>query len=260
MKNHLVLLVSAFRLAAMVCMLLGWSCVASRAGAGWNPDGSCFVDSADLLVTVFPSSGSMTVHDKASGLTWNQRAHATHTAFSNVTLFTNVNAIGFNTSFYPTNGGTLFTWVELWLNERKLSVTANVDDYATPLTSFDFIEPFQPASGMSVVVPEFTDGKIYPCNLSSWVNYNLDSIRALNLTIPWVAVVNPASGAGYSVTFDTPNDAQLKLAKSGGLRSPLAAWNGQKGTFGYKRSITYNFSAAGGYVELAKMYRTNAMS
>lgn len=260
MPSRLTLLKPRFWLVAVACAILGWSAAASRAAVGWNPNGSCFVDSPDLLVTVFPSSGSMTVYDKASGQTWNQRAASSHTAFSNVTLFTNVNAIGFNTSFYPTNGGTIATWVELWLSGRKLSVTANVDDYATPLTSFNFIEPFQPASGMSVVVPEFTDGKIYPCNLSSWVNYNLDSIRALNLTIPWVAIVNLTSGAGYSLTYDTPNDAQLKLARYGGLRSPLVAWNGQKGTFGYKRSITYNFTAAGGYVELARMYRTNAMA
>ena len=184
MPSRLTLLKPCLWLVAVACAILGWSAVASRAAVGWNPNGSCFVDSPDLLVTVFPSSGSMTVYDKASGQTWNQRAASSHTAFANVTLFTNVNAIGFNTSFYPTNGGTIATWVELWLSGRKLSVTANVDDYATPLTSFNFIEPFQPASAMSVVVPEFTDGKIYPCNLSSWVNYNLDSIRALNLTIP----------------------------------------------------------------------------
>jgi hypothetical protein len=68
--------------------------------------------------------------------------------------------------------------------------------------------------------------------------YNLDSIRALNLAMPWVAVVDLDDGAGYSLTFDTPYDAQLTLAAGGGLRSPLVAWNAEMGRFGYAQLVT----------------------
>src|SRR6185369_16629285 len=101
MQSRLTMLGSRLWWVVVICALLGWSGATSRAAVGWNPNGSCYVDSPEVLVTVFPSSGSMTVYDKASGQTWNQRAASSHTAFSNVTLFTNVNAIGFNTSFYP---------------------------------------------------------------------------------------------------------------------------------------------------------------
>src|SRR6185312_12253105 len=179
----------------------------------------------------------------------------------NVTLLSAANAISFNATFRTNAGsGRIATLVTLALTNRSLTMTAEVANYSTKLPTFNFIEPFQPASGMSFVVPEFTDGKIYPCNLSTWTNYNLDSIRVLNLTMPWIGVVDLASGVGYSLTVNTPNDAQLSMALSGGLRSPLIAWNGQKGQFGYARSMTYYFTASGGYVELAKAYRTNAIA
>ena len=240
--------------------------VAVHAAVGRNANGTCFLTSADLTVTVWTNSGgnSISVYDNANGLTWNQRANSDESgAWSGVTLLPSANAIGFNASF-KTNSGfpvrTIATTVTLSLTNRSLTMTVDVADHSTPLSTFNFIEPFQPASGMYFVVPEFTDGKIYSCDLSAWTNFNLDSIRVLNLTMPWVGVVNPDTGVGYSLTVNTPNDAQLSLAMSGGLRSPLIGWNGQKGQFGYARSMTYYFTSSGGYVELAKAYRTNAIA
>ena len=242
-----------------------WVSFDARGGVGTNLDGSFYVDSDQLTVTVFPVTGLIRVQDKANGAwTWNKRSSTRHTPFANVTLFPVQNAIGFNTSYFPSSGGTspglLFTWTELWLDGRALKVKVNIDDHSTLMGDFDCLEPFQPSSSMSVVVPDFNDGHIYPCNLNPWPWYNLDSIKIMNLTMPWVGVVNPANGQGYAVMADTPYDAQLKLARHNGLRSPLIAWNPEKGRFGYTRSLTYHFTASGGYVALAKAYRAHAQS
>ncbi len=107
-------MVGSALLGVLLLMCLG---VSARADVGVT-NGLYWVDSADLKMTVTPSSGTMKVDDKANGLTWYQRSDSSHSAYSNVTLFTNSNCIGFNTSFYLTGGGTLFTWVELWLSAR----------------------------------------------------------------------------------------------------------------------------------------------
>lgn len=233
-----------------------------HASVGTNPDGTRYADSDDLVVTVTPETGMISVLDKANNYTWVQRANTSHTAFTSVTLFPAQNCIGFNTTYFPASGGTspgrLFTWTELWLDGRKLKVKVNIDDHKTVMGAFDGIEPFQPAAGMSLVLADFCDGHMYPCNLSSWPLYNLDSIRILNLLMPWAGVVDSSDGKGYAVMCDTPFDAQLKLRRFRGVRSPLIAWNPEKGRFGYTRSMTYYFTADGGYVALAKAFRSRA--
>ena len=230
--------------------------------AGTDPDGFPFLDSDDLRVTIMPANGMVRVLDKANNHTWVQRTNTSHTPFTNVTLFPALNAIGFNTSYFPDSGGTspgrLFTWTELWLHGRKLTVKVNIDDHDTAVGSFDGLEPFQPSDGMSVVLPDFSDGHIYPCNLNAWPHYDFNSLRILNLLMPWAGVVDLTDGKGYAVICDTPFDAQLKLRSFRGLRSPLIAWNPEKGRFGYTRSMTYRFTANGGYVALAKAFRERA--
>jgi hypothetical protein len=256
--------VSGLLLATLLCVI-GLNPLSSSAAVGTNPDGSYFVDSADLVVTVFPSTGLIRVQDRANNAwIWNKRASNAHSPFTNVTLFAAQNAIGFNTTYYPSSGGTspgqLFTWTELWLDGRKLKVKVNIDDHSTTLGSFNGLEPFQPSSSMSLVVPDFSDGHIYPCNLNSWPWYNLDTLKIMNFTMPWVGVVDVNTGQGYAVVADTPFDAQVKLTRYNGLRAPWIAWNPEKERFGYTRSLTYHFTANGGYVALAKAYRAHAQS
>lgn len=235
----------------LVVVILGLARVA------FGSAGLFYLQNSELKITVTASPGTITVMDRADGFVWHQRGYTDHSNFTNITLLAR-DELAFDTTFL--SGQELPAHVTLRLSGRNLALQVKLDETNTPLTSFDFIEPFQPTTNMSLVVPDFCDGHLYPADLAVWPCYQLDSVRVLNLTMPWAGVVDVQSGRGYAVIFDTPCDAQLKLAQYEGLRSPLAAWNGEKGRFGYTRSLTYSFTANGGYVALAKAYRAAAQA
>ena len=210
------------------------------------------VENSELKVAV-ESCGAISVFDKECGHLWKQDSSPNHAQFK--IFLKGTNSISFETSFFSVQ--SLPAYVKLQLAGRALKLEVSMDTN-TPFSSFDFLEPFQVETNMSLAVPDFCDGHLYPCDLKTWPQYNLDSIRVLNLTMPWVAVVDLSSGMGYSVIVDTPYDAQLKLASVAGLRYPQVAWNGELNHFGYVRSLTYTFTAHGGYVALAKAYRQQA--
>lgn len=213
---------------------------------------TAIVENSELKITV-GSRGAISVFDKECGYLWKQGSRTNRAQFKNILKLTN--GVSFDTTFFSVRD--LPAHVKLELLGRNLKLEVSMDNN-TPISSFDFLEPFQAEANMSLAVPDFCDGHLYPCDLKNWPQYDLDSFRVLNLTMPWVAVVDPDSGMGYSVVVNTPYDAQLKLAPVNGLRSPQVAWNGELGHFGYARSVTCTFTAHGGYVALAKAYRQQA--
>ena len=78
----------------------------------------------------------------------------------------------------------------------------------------------------------------------------------LGLDMPWIGVVDLQRGEGLMVLFETPCDAMTELRPdAAGNYWPAPAWFPVLGKFGYERKVSYRFSAQGGYVALAKMYR-----
>ena len=78
----------------------------------------------------------------------------------------------------------------------------------------------------------------------------------LGLDMPWIGVVDLQRGDGLMVLFETPCDAMTELRPdAAGNFWPGTTWLPVLGKFGYERKVSFQFSAQGGYVALAKMYR-----
>jgi hypothetical protein len=64
--------------------------------------------------------------------------------------------------------------------------------------------------------------------------------------------------SGWMCILDSPDDGGMRLARRNGLNCASPVWTGQKGCFGYARKCRYVFLDKGGYVAIAKRYRTAA--
>lgn len=214
--------------------------------------GGATIENSDLKVTVFATTGMIEVYDKANGHAWKTRTNTSHSAFSNVTI--GIGKITFTTTF--TANSALVCTVEVILSGRKVTLTCDASATAA-INAFDFIEPWQATSSMEYFLGEFTHGVIRGVGNNSWP-YNLDNtIGVQNFSMPWIGVFDAATGKGYSVVWETAADAAVKMAAFNSIRTPLTHWRAEKGKFGYKRQLSYNFTASGGYVALAKDYRNN---
>ena len=78
------------------------------------------------------------------------------------------------------------------------------------------------------------------------------------LTMPFGGVVEDATGAGWMMIMETPDDAYAICSQVGEekLWSLGAGWIGTRGVFGYTRRVRYAFFDQGGYVAMAKRYRS----
>ncbi len=78
----------------------------------------------------------------------------------------------------------------------------------------------------------------------------------LGLDMPWLGVTDLKRGDGAMLLFETPCDVLAELqADSAGRCWPQARWIAAQGRWAYTRRASYRFTASGGYVGLAKVYR-----
>jgi hypothetical protein len=206
------------------------------------------LENAELRVSLDRDTGRFEVLDKGTQYTWRQtegpalRVEEVQQKSDRFRLQTSI--------------GGVSGWIELRLMPRSRNLTISME--AAPdakIQTFDFLPPFQPASGSYLAVADYTDGHMYPCDLESWPLYNLDRVNVNALDMPWIGIFDLRSGSGYSVMVDTPFDAAFRCVKTAGQRAPWVCWQPEKGRFGYKRALTYHFSARNGYVDQAKAFR-----
>jgi hypothetical protein len=114
------------------------------------------------------------------------------------------------------------------------------------------------STNAELVVADYSDGHIYSLNSQphrSW--FNLWSID-----MPWVGVCDLQTGHGYALVVETDDDALIRVVKTSTagreLWMPQAGFQPSQGEFRYPRRLFYHFSAAGGYVPLAKRFREYA--
>jgi hypothetical protein len=65
---------------------------------------------------------------------------------------------------------------------------------------------------------------------------------------------------GYAAIIETPDDAAIRIDRSGGPLYVAPEWEGQKGQFGYARRLRYVFLTEGGHVAICKRYRAYAQA
>lgn len=78
----------------------------------------------------------------------------------------------------------------------------------------------------------------------------------IGLDMPWVGVYDAAKGDGMMVLANTPYDVEIDFSEEKGSMWPNVAWASSLGQFSYDRKVSYIFTTKGGYVTLAKAYRS----
>ena len=208
-------------------------------------------------MTVATSNGYITVHDQTANHDWTQPGAIAHRAFSGCTAITN--GVSFTTTFTDATAGNFTATLQIIVPDSawEVQVTSTVSNLSTAIGGFDFIEPFTlTTSTGNLVAPDYCDGHIYPTTIASWPIWSLDSFGISELDMPWIGVCDTSSGLGYSVIAVTPFDALFQCVKFNGYRAPQIHWMPQLGAYGYPRQINYEFTPNGGYVALAKAYRS----
>ncbi|MFO0907454.1 MAG: glycoside hydrolase [Isosphaeraceae bacterium] len=260
---------SVLILSVVVILLLGGSLVPVASGAEVRRSGDRWtVENARLRVEVVPEKGVLSVRDKAAPAAISYRV-----PFESGTPFREVRPIADGLTFeaaFWCRGRSAPTRVRLTLPDAAtdpagpadLRVEADRAERSDALEMLAFLPPLAIAGARSVpvlAVADYSNGHIYPLDLDPFPSRWHGGDR---LDMPWVGVTDLASGAGYALILDTPDDAVVECKshpfEGRKLSIPQVVWLGSRGTFDHVRAYRYRFVARGGYVALAKAYRALA--
>jgi Glycosyl hydrolases related to GH101 family, GH129/Carbohydrate binding domain len=112
-------------------------------------------------------------------------------------------------------------------------------------------------SGQALVIP-MNEGIRFPVEDKTLNHWSLIAYGGHGLCMPWNGVYNPKSGSGLIEIIETPNDADVFYTDEGGLLSFQPRWEATRQTFGYTRKVRISLIDQGGYVAMAKRYRSYA--
>ncbi|HET6385293.1 MAG TPA: glycoside hydrolase [Armatimonadota bacterium] len=251
------------RMTAGVCLgvlLLGASrsraATVSQNGGGWT------VRNTRLLVTLDPTTGQITVLDRASGFEWRQPDVTPPATPRFRQVHAIPNGIAFTGDFGATNGHPNMVDVSLSLPDADsdMDVTADMANRTTPISNFFFLPPFVLDSpGGVLAVADYCDGHLYPLDYKPFPRTWFDGGR---LDMPWVGVCDLNRGNGYALILETSDDAVVRCVPHstprGDVMAPQVGWMPSMKVFRYPRRLRYHFVSSGGYVALAKAYRAYA--
>lgn len=224
------------------------------------------IENDSLRVIVSPASGLITVRDKVANYDWQQSTPTDSSSsgprFRRARRL--IDGIAFEADFGQTKGkpNTVNVTMSLADHGSDLVIDASMNDMSTEIDSVPFLDPFvfEETSGV-LEVADYSNGHLYPLCIEPFPIRDQDCSR---MDMPWVGVSNLKSGFGYAMIIDTSDDARLHYVShkvvDRNYNAPQVVWTGSKGTFAYPRRVIYRFVSKGGYVALAKAFRTYAQS
>ncbi len=216
------------------------------------------LQNARIKVTVTPDTGSIQVLDRRSGLTWSQPAPSGR---QDRNPFRNVTAAPDRIAFTTSSGGTELRIVltvppsgsDLCIRTDAVSPDARFGG-AFALDSF-----LAHSSDAYVAIADYCNGHVYPTSADALPQKWFATER---LDMPWVGVTDGLRGPGYLIIVETSDDGCVELQRLGANPKagwlPRLGWLPSKGTFAYTRRYRLRFVDTGGYVALAKAYRSYA--
>ncbi len=243
---------------------MGCGAIAAQAGTRvTSQNHEWTLENAKLRVTVDALAGSLAVLDKTCGHEWRQPPVAAPTE----PKFTEVQSVGkppkgirFVAGFgmFGEPRTRLTVTVELPDDSADMLVTADMPDRATKIGEIPFLRPLMlDTPDAAVLVSAHCNGHAYPVNYKP---FPVPSLLGWRLDMPWVGLCDMKTGLGYMVILETSDDCMVRCdSQAVGNRSIVAPqfnWVGSLGAFAYPRRLLYHFTAKGGYVALAKRYRT----
>ncbi|MHB1460455.1 MAG: glycoside hydrolase [Armatimonadota bacterium] len=94
--------------------------------------------------------------------------------------------------------------------------------------------------------------KLYPTKI-------FGCYKNLGLDMPWMGVTDTVTGEGMMALYETPTDVWVDLREDAAARRwPQTRWAPSMGSFSYQRCMSWQFVPNGGYVALAKRFRSYA--
>ena len=210
------------------------------------------IRSAALALVFRTADGSLAVEDLRTRQVWTQRplrqdvfvqqARAAGTRLD-VELFDGPSSLNVKGA------------IELDGDRPEFTVALSADgDLPRPMA---YPYPFVTAPGTYLVAP-MNEGISYPVDDKSIGPMRLIAYGGHGISMAFWGATD--GRAGHMAILETPDDASIRIDRSGGTLCIGPEWESQKGRFGYERRLRYAFFDSGGHVALCKRYREYARS
>ena len=153
-------------------------------------------------------------------------------------------------------------------DDQNLQVSVVLNTHTSDVTmTFDSKGPMsQPLTSMGSVVTEhgqwvvlpMNEGIRFPVEDMTINNWSLITYGGHGLCMPWSGVYDPKTGDGMMTIIETPDDADMLFQSQEGKLSFQPRWEASRQNFGYTRRLRLSYFPSGGFVAMAKRYRTYA--
>ena len=201
-------------------------------------------------VTLRTADATLTVADKRTGKAWAQRALRPDI------LVTSAKAAGGRIEFEWMLGASgLKGKGSVALDGDKPECVLAIAAEGPLRQPVSWPHPFTAEPPAYLVVP-MNEGISYPVDDATISPLHLIAFGGHGICMAFWGVTDGA--AGQMAILETPDDAAIRVERTGGRLVVAPEWEGQKGQFGYERRVRYVFFDAGGHVAMCKRYRAYA--
>ncbi|MFW6163861.1 MAG: glycoside hydrolase, partial [Planctomycetota bacterium] len=203
-----------------------------------------------LELTLHPATGTLAVTDRRTGQRWTQRGEGASCAVAAARAVEG----GFDLTLVQA-AGALPIDAQVRLDGDGPEVTVSLAAEGEMAARLPFPAPFLTGEGTFLVMP-VNEGISYPVDDATLKPMRYHLYGGHGLCMPWWGVTD--GERGLMAIVETPDDAAVRVPRREGLLCLAPEWVAQKGRFGYRRRIRYVFFDRGGYVAMAKRYRSYA--
>jgi hypothetical protein len=207
------------------------------------------IENPALAVAFSTTDATFTVQDKRTGKTYQQAPLPDIVVLDASVTGSRIEA-------------TLISLSQSLTFKATLNLEADRPEFTVDLASPDEVQasirypsPFLSAPGDFLVVP-MNEGITYPVDDPSIKPMRLVAYSGHGICMAFWGVTDGQSG--QMAIIETPDDAAIQIDRSDGRLTIAPQWDSQKGRLGYTRRLRYIFLDHGGYVAMAKRYRTYA--
>jgi len=214
-----------------------------------EPGSTKTLENGFLKAVIRTGDFSMTVYDKKSDTTYSVLPVQ---VFRTTGMDSAANRFTFHTSYVP---GSFGMDISMELEENTLSFRLEADSGQSMTGAFGFPGLIPGKSSDFLVIP-YAAGMILPVTES----YPFGSFQmwGYKATMSFSGVTDMEKGV--LITTDDPWDSEIRFESppKSSFRSLRLMHHPSRGTFGYPRRFHLTFISGGGYVEMARWYRSHA--
>ncbi len=215
-----------------------------------------------ISVSFNDSGGKFTVTDKTSGWAW--RNPDTLVSGTNPTFVTGATVLadGHTLNANITISGNTYSVVaELRTSPSELRVT--LGNATATMSGINYPHPFYASDGQGFAVLPFDSGYVVPNTITTF------TLPGGQRAMEWYGGTDSNNTRGWVALIDTPDDYEMKVrngtVSGANYLGAVVNWRGSNDNAThtpnkvcYDRTVRFRFSDGGGYVALAKIFRSEA--